>query len=463
MELNKRESKCEFPSDAGLVAVTPGEKNAGWALSRDRACEPDSYCPYACPPGQLMAQWDPDATSYTYPQSQNGGLHCDKDGKIHKPFPDKPYCVDGTGSLGCKNKAAGNVTFCQTVLPGNEAMLIPTDVQDWAGLAVPDPSYWASTAAHYYINPPGTSPEEACVWGTKDNPVGNWSPYVAGANTDSNGQTFVKVGWNPVYLEPETPFRNEMPKWGVKIECEGDGCNGLPCAIDPKKHSVNQCSGTDTPGAGGATFCVVTVPKDAKANIVVFEVDGEKEKSAAKESSKLSSLSSSSSSSSSSSESPSPTPTPTSTESSSSSSSSTSESTTTSETSTSSSSSSTSTSTTSSSDISSTTTTHASSTTTDSQSSTTTSFSSIFSQTTTTSESYSSVTIGYSPHIFVKNVTSTTRRSSSSTLIPTSVQVALTSTPQPRKQNAGTTNLSTSSALGVTFITTLFTILMSAL
>lgn len=67
--LQKRGTKCEFPSDAGLVAITPGAKNAGWALSPDQSCEPDSYCPYACPPGQLMAQWDPSATSYTYPQS----------------------------------------------------------------------------------------------------------------------------------------------------------------------------------------------------------------------------------------------------------------------------------------------------------------------------------------------------------------------------------------------------------
>lgn len=28
-------------------------------------------------------------------------------------------------------------------------MLIATDVQDWAGLAVPSPDYWASTAAQY--------------------------------------------------------------------------------------------------------------------------------------------------------------------------------------------------------------------------------------------------------------------------------------------------------------------------
>lgn len=68
--IEKRKEKCKFPTDAGLVAVTPGSKNAGWAMSPDQPCKPDSYCPYACPPGQLMAQWDPEATEYSYPQSQ---------------------------------------------------------------------------------------------------------------------------------------------------------------------------------------------------------------------------------------------------------------------------------------------------------------------------------------------------------------------------------------------------------
>ena len=78
---------------------------------------------------------------------QNGGLYCDNSGKVQKPFPNKPYCVDGTGNIGCQNKASGNVAFCQTVLPGNEAMLIPTNIETWAQLAVPGPSYWAGTAA----------------------------------------------------------------------------------------------------------------------------------------------------------------------------------------------------------------------------------------------------------------------------------------------------------------------------
>lgn len=101
--------------------------------------------------------------------------------------------------------------------------------------------------------------------------MGNWSPYVAGANTDHNGDTYIKLAWNPIYLEPATPFRDKMPTWGVKIECEGQ-CNGLPCAIDPAFHKVNEVEGsTSSAGAGGANFCVVTVPEGSNANFVVFE------------------------------------------------------------------------------------------------------------------------------------------------------------------------------------------------
>jgi hypothetical protein len=49
--------------------------------------------------------------------------------------------------VGAKNKCSKHVAICQTVLPGNEAMLIPTLVQDVATLAVPDLSYWCETAA----------------------------------------------------------------------------------------------------------------------------------------------------------------------------------------------------------------------------------------------------------------------------------------------------------------------------
>lgn len=168
------------------------------------------------------------------------------------------------------NKAGAPVSFCQTVLPGNEAMLIPTLVEDVATLAVPGESYWCATAAQYYVNAPGVPAEIGCVWGTSSNPIGNWSPYTVGANTVADGSTYVKLGWNPIYLQPSTPFRNVMPDWGISIECEGDGCNGLPCSIDPSViTTVNDMLGDAVTGAGGATGCTVYVPPGSKANFIV--------------------------------------------------------------------------------------------------------------------------------------------------------------------------------------------------
>lgn len=241
-------------------------------MSPDQACTSGNYCPYACAPGKLMAQWDPSAKTYDYPKSQNGGLKCNSDGTVSKPFSNKGYCVDGEGTVEVNNKAGSNVAFCQTVLPGNEAMLIPTGISGGSTktIAVPGPDYWAGTAAHYYVNAPGISTDDACVWGTKDKAQGNWSPYVAGANTDSNGNTFVKIGWNPKYIDD---FGGQKPKFGVRITCSDKSkCNGLDCEIDPSKDGHNGISGSDTGKADGASYCVVTAENNSKALIEVFTV-----------------------------------------------------------------------------------------------------------------------------------------------------------------------------------------------
>lgn len=98
--------------------------------------------------------------------------------------------------------ASANVAFCQTVLPGNEAMLIPTNIKDGKtkAIAVPGSNYWAQTSAHFYVNAPGVSTTDGCVWGSKEKPEGNWAPYVAGTNTDSTGLTYVKLAWLEPYL-----------------------------------------------------------------------------------------------------------------------------------------------------------------------------------------------------------------------------------------------------------------------
>ncbi|KAK6355418.1 hypothetical protein TWF696_004517 [Orbilia brochopaga] len=275
-KLEKRGS-CDFPKKSNMVAIAMSEMNAGWALPPDQPCEVGMYCPYACPPGYLMGQWDPEATSYTYPMSMNGGLRCGQDGEVSVPFPEKPMCYEGHGTFLAKNSCDESVAICQTVLPGREDMLIPSVVNpgQTVTLAVPGTEYWCGTAAHYYINPPGVSAQEGCIWGSSSKPHGNWAPYVAGANIDDSGNTFTKIGWNPIYLEPTTPFRNVRPDWGVEIICsEGGNCGGLPCRIDPSVDAVNSVNGGDggqsTGGAGGGNFCVVTAQPGSKAILVTF-------------------------------------------------------------------------------------------------------------------------------------------------------------------------------------------------
>ncbi|OWB56479.1 hypothetical protein B5S28_g2382 [[Candida] boidinii] len=271
----KRSQTCSFPSDDSIVAVTPKGKNAGWALHADTACTPGMWCPYACAPGQLMAQWDPSVTSYSYPGSQYGGLHCNDDGTLSKGFQDKPLCYDGKGTASVFNNAAKDVAICQTVLPGNEEMLIPTvvDASNTEKIAVPGTKYWAQTASHFYVNPPGVSAEEGCVWGSKDNstPMGNWSPYVIGANMDDQDNTYVKIGWNPVYFENTSPYKNEKPSFGIKMYCNDESkCNGNPCEINPSTQGLNKVSGSDSV-SDGAAWCVLTATDKNAVTIEVFD------------------------------------------------------------------------------------------------------------------------------------------------------------------------------------------------
>ncbi|KAI1336469.1 beta-glucosidase-domain-containing protein [Xylariaceae sp. FL0016] len=259
-------AKCEFPADKGLFAVTPSGMNAGWAMAPDQECVDGQWCPIACPSGQVMNQWKPN-THYTYPDSTCGGVYCNG-GEIEAPFDDKPWCVDGTGAVNAVNKCGDVVSFCQTVLPGYEDMIIPTDVTDTATLAVPDLQYWDETAAHYYINAPGISADEGCHWGDESKPVGNWAPFVAGANTDGDGNTFVKLGLNPVWQS--SGLSSTKPTFGLKIECPDGNCNGMPCSCD----GDGVISADKATGAGGSDFCVVTVPSGSKANIVVYNLDG---------------------------------------------------------------------------------------------------------------------------------------------------------------------------------------------
>jgi hypothetical protein len=140
----QKRATCTLPTDPDITYITGGT-NAGWAIPPDRECHDGMFCPYACAPGKVMNQWKP-GTGYHYPESMDGGLYCDG-GTAKKPFDGQPYCVDGTGTVTAVNTCGKEVAFCQTTLPGDESMVIPTSVKNSRVIAVPGISYWASTAA----------------------------------------------------------------------------------------------------------------------------------------------------------------------------------------------------------------------------------------------------------------------------------------------------------------------------
>jgi len=150
--------------------------------------------------------------------------------------------------------------------------LVPAD--GTLTLAVPGPSYWCGTSAEYYINPPGYTTEQACVWGDNTQPIGNWAPFVAGANQVASGETFVTAGINPIYCcDASSSYHTTDPGFAIRIDCPSGNCNGMPCECNPATMGVNKCSGGSV-GAGGAEFCVVTVPAGETANLVIFSTTG---------------------------------------------------------------------------------------------------------------------------------------------------------------------------------------------
>ena len=76
-------------------------------------------------------------------------MYCDSNGDMQLGFPENEHCIAGEGTLAVQNNCGGVSSWCQTVLPGYEDMLIPTPVASGSEqvLAVPGTSYYASSAA----------------------------------------------------------------------------------------------------------------------------------------------------------------------------------------------------------------------------------------------------------------------------------------------------------------------------
>ncbi|KAJ2079146.1 hypothetical protein H4R24_003976 [Coemansia sp. RSA 988] len=259
---NTPSGAIRFPWNYGnsdkVVPITPKSKNGGWAMSPDQMCMPNSWCPYACEPGYYSAQWDTSAKMYNGQGSMNGGLYVDGNGKITKPNPNQPFCAPGMFNAGIKNTLGQSVSACQTVYPGNEAMIIPTVVNPGGNaiLNVVPKTYWLGTSAQYYVNLAGSSADQ-CIWGNADKPIGNWGPFIFGAGQSSDGNTYISVQYNPLYLS--SGFK-ATDTYNVKIECESGYCNyptGGQCKCEQGVCSVDN-------------GCTVTLGDGAKANFVIY-------------------------------------------------------------------------------------------------------------------------------------------------------------------------------------------------
>ncbi|KAJ1958324.1 hypothetical protein GGI12_004765 [Dipsacomyces acuminosporus] len=252
----------KFPWNYGnadhIVPITPQSENGGWAMSPNQQCKPGGWCPYACESGFYASQWDPDAKLYNGKGSMNGGLRVKEDGTLVKPFPDKPFCSPGMFNAEIENKLSQQVSACQTVYPGNEAMIIPTVAQPGgtAPLNVLPNTYWLGTSSQFYVNLAGSDASK-CIWGDDTNPVGNWAPYIFGAGQGKDGNTYVSVQFNPLYIEKGFKV---SAAYNVKIECTQGNCNfpqGGQCKCEGGKCSVDN-------------GCTVTLPQSAKAKFVLY-------------------------------------------------------------------------------------------------------------------------------------------------------------------------------------------------
>ncbi|KAJ2715901.1 hypothetical protein H4R19_000944 [Coemansia spiralis] len=261
-DFNTPSGAVRFPwnynNNDGVVPITPRARNGGWAMSPDQMCMPGAWCPYACQPGYYAAQWDPAAQLYNGAGSMNGGLFADASGRLSKPFPGRPFCAPGLLNARIRNTLKRPVSACQTIYPGNEAMLIPSVAAPGGStvLNVVPSSYWLGTSAQYYVNLEGSTAEQ-CIWGTPNQPVGNWGPFIFGAGQGKDGNTYISVQYNPLYLS--VGFK-AADTYNVKIVCDSGNCNfpaGGQCKCERGVCSVDN-------------GCTVTLAAGAKASFVLY-------------------------------------------------------------------------------------------------------------------------------------------------------------------------------------------------
>ncbi|KAL9080724.1 MAG: hypothetical protein Q9159_007540 [Coniocarpon cinnabarinum] len=224
------------------------------------------------PDGQIGYSAEPSSSTPTGgvpPSTNEGNGSSDSNGACTCAFPQDSGLVAVTPQR--SNAGSENMVVPNVLSPN-----VPVQ------LAIPDDTAWKAPGAphtggaHYYLNPPEVSKDEACGWGSAQNgPHGNWAPYVVGSVREiGQAKTYVMLGWNPVYLEAESPWRQKKPSFGVRVNCHGD-CTNTGCAIDPSVHDINEVNGQQIPGESTSkgpanNYCMVSASDGQEVEVEVF-------------------------------------------------------------------------------------------------------------------------------------------------------------------------------------------------
>ncbi|KAL7628668.1 Sperm-associated antigen 4 protein [Parahypoxylon ruwenzoriense] len=258
-----------FPSEYGAVAL-PWLKLGGWSglqftpnykigdlsisfIENGVAgmAKKTGFYSYACPEGYVKTQW-PEAQGSTL--QSVGGLLCNADGYLELSRPSsKKLCEPGVAGITIKNKMTKNVAICRTDYPGIEAMVIPVDAlpgttRSLANVKSADYYKWdgKDTSLQYYVNQPGVSVEDGCVWDCSEDhdECGNWAPTILGVGEAADGNTYIS-------LFPNKPTSSANPR--MNIEITGDV--SIPCYFKDGAYAV------------GNSGCTTTIPSGGKAVI----------------------------------------------------------------------------------------------------------------------------------------------------------------------------------------------------
>jgi len=90
---------------------------------------------------------------------------------------------------------------------------------------------------------------------------------------DDEGNTYSKIGWNPIYVDSGSPFVNENPNFGIRLKCDDESkCNGGTCEINPSTYGYNKVSNNQQADSNGSAWCVVTSTGNTGVSIEVFTV-----------------------------------------------------------------------------------------------------------------------------------------------------------------------------------------------